>query len=410
MSVEFGAGEALLEQLVFPRKVNVAATVSSGSVIAFFASQLRDAPSITPSLLDNGKWNQLRNVFQNWQQLQSDSELNVDNLQRHLNALTQPGDYLPIFCQEKNALLCLRVPLQSEKSGQFLVSATQVQLPAETFYSREPHELYPIRTFPDGPTFFTEKSKVESFSCAEKIVELANYHLKGSTSSNFKKGEKDLLGICDPSYVTNWMLSFLGAANEVFKEVTFHSKVRDKVLVAQASDHSVPWRRSAELFCVNYVLRHFLTWHLGSVKGTVAYKAIMLHVFTKLLEGEMKKLDVEMGVQMMAKIARRMEKLDSLLELKKEELPPDVSGEVENIKRNGAEAVTSTRSQLDEEWKSIQNSEKEKMRADISALQQFGDLLPDTLHDLNDLELFSEQAFATLKAKQVILKLKCLSI
>ena len=106
----------------------------------------------------------------------------------------------------------------------------------------------------------------------------------------------------------------------------------------------------AEYFCVKFVIRHYLTSQLGSEKGTVAYKIIMLTAFVSLCDQQAVSSDVDIGVQLCTKIARRMEKLEAMTKQLKESF----SIELRTLLEKGAKSVIDLRGKLDTAWAECQ--------------------------------------------------------
>ena len=153
----------------------------------------------------------------------------------------------------------------------------------------------------------------------EKIVELGEFERSADSSSSYTSRD-DCLKVEEPHYVTNWLMALLAGEKESVPEVQFHAKIHDRAITDGERSRAVPWRRSREYFAVKYVLKHYLTWHLGPVHGILAYKSIILLILVQLAEFTVDALDVDMGIQLMTKIARRMKKLqDSKNELYDEE-------------------------------------------------------------------------------------------
>ena len=81
------------------------------------------------------------------------------DLKKAIDSFVSPGDYLPIICEDKNALLVFRVPKSEPEAlppDSIFVNASQLRLPSNLFYE----EKTPIRNLPDGPTFEITRDKV----------------------------------------------------------------------------------------------------------------------------------------------------------------------------------------------------------------------------------------------------------
>ena len=142
----------------------------------------------------------------------------------------------------------------------------------------------------------------------EKIVELGEFERSADSSSSYTSRD-DCFKVEEPHYVTNWLMALLAGEKVPVSEVQFHAKIHDRAITDGERSRAIPWRRSREYFAVKYVLKQYLTWHLGPVHGILAYKSIILLILVQLAEVTVDVLDVDMGIQLMTKIARRMKKL-----------------------------------------------------------------------------------------------------
>lgn len=108
-------------------------------------------------------------------------------------------------------------------------------------------------------------------------------------------------------YLTKWLVTVLGdrssttATAQDFPAIT--KKVRDEVCDT--------FRRSGHWMTIKVLLHLNLTIELGSADGSVVYKLIMLKFLTSVcdLYNGFAVLDIDLMNQMLAKLARRIEKL-----------------------------------------------------------------------------------------------------
>ena len=158
----------LLNHFVFPRKIDTKTSphyrqsfsknidFDNPSFILLFSKGLREVNEALPNLISAKKRDQLKRIFERWLDYQKWSSLNAKKLADAIASFRNPGDYLPIICEDKNALLVFRIPT-SENSDAILVNATQLLLPANTFLGQKG---CPVRNLPDGPTFEVPREKV----------------------------------------------------------------------------------------------------------------------------------------------------------------------------------------------------------------------------------------------------------
>lgn len=139
-------------------------------------------------------------------------------------------------------------------------------------------------------------------------------------------------------------------------------KLRDEAL----GKHSkFIFRRSRLYMCVKALLQHNLTIQKGANTGKLLYKAIMLQFITKMFDSfkppDSKSLDIGVMIQMMAKLARRIEKLNQLSD--------DVNDECDNINEyitssicNAKTSIKNMRRKIDSEISKLQNEDEKSAK------------------------------------------------
>lgn len=120
------------------------------------------------------------------------------------------------------------------------------------------------------------------------------------------------------SYISKWLVTLLAdeksraAEPREFPVIT--KKIRDEVLGKQSCDY---FRRSSFYMCTKVFLQQSLTVELGPDRGKLLYKLIMLQFVTQIIDffnrPICKTLDIDLMTQSLAKLARRIEKLSSLI-------------------------------------------------------------------------------------------------
>lgn len=117
-------------------------------------------------------------------------------------------------------------------------------------------------------------------------------------------------------FVSNWLVTSLCdedaemASMDEFPVVV--KKLRDEILGVNTY---TAFRRSRLYMCMKSLLQHNLTVHLGTKTGKVLYKGIMLQFITEMCNAFATPCTFDVGLmnQLMAKLARRVEKLSDLM-------------------------------------------------------------------------------------------------
>ena len=174
----------LLNHFVFPRKIDTKTSPynressykpssneteddrENCSFVLLFLRGLKEVNGTLPKLIPPKNRAQLDRIFNRWRQYQKWPSINAEQLKEATDNFRVPGDYLPMICENKNALLVFRVPLSKDEamtgggSETILVNATQLLLSAEVFLN---DKECPVRQLPDGPTFAVPQEKVSVF-------------------------------------------------------------------------------------------------------------------------------------------------------------------------------------------------------------------------------------------------------
>lgn len=127
----------------------------------------------------------------------------------------------------------------------------------------------------------------------------------------------------DSAYVSQWLVPMLSMhKNSVLRHNEFpiiSKKIRDDAIASskQKSQFMEPFRRCTYWTFMKALLQLNLTIEWGDVNGKIMYKLVMLKVVAVLCNyyaTEMcNRLDVDVVVHMLAKLARRIEKINNLL-------------------------------------------------------------------------------------------------
>lgn len=207
-------------------------------------------------------------------------------------------------------------------------------------------------------------------------------HLNSNAVNNLHQGEEDKP--CG-SYVSQWLLPMLSTHEHILLRQTefpiISKKIRDEVIGTKSQHLTPPFRRSTFWTFLKAILQLNLTIEVGGeLIGRVVYKLAMLKALTVLcniynseLYGT---LDVDTVLHMLAKMARRIEKLHSLVVLLDNDYPnkfdalPDGFEETYNATLDESKLVIfKVKERLDRQIDQIQSTDEDR-----STLDQLSDL------------------------------------
>ncbi|XP_031621557.1 uncharacterized protein LOC116339677 [Contarinia nasturtii] len=158
-------------------------------------------------------------------------------------------------------------------------------------------------------------------------------------------------------YISKWLVTVLMNENSTtpseqqFPSIT--KKIRDEVL-GEPKNH---FRRSGFYMCVKVMLQHNLTHEIGHESAKILYKIIMLQFLSRQCdffnEKLCKTLNIDLVTQLMAKMARRIEKLSEMEDGQFKELK-------ERIIRNATNTIQEARLKVDKQIECLESTDAEK--------------------------------------------------
>lgn len=246
----------------------------------------------------------------------------------------RPGNMFGYFVKEQNCGFSVYVqPVDDDgdeaappKSA--IVSTFQLSIPNEEIYAAE-HNDFQVRggfefqslgrlsifffhflqmEFPTQSVMVDFSTMLNSIEFSEQLI-----YLDRNVIFNETEGE-----VC-PSYVSQWLVPMLSTAENVvlrqFEFPVISKKIRD---VALGTKLHPPFRRSTFWTFLKAILQMNLTIVLGEVSGKVVYKLVMMRVLATLCnvfnsDDMYESLSVDVVLLCLAKLARRIEKLDNLV-------------------------------------------------------------------------------------------------
>lgn len=185
------------------------------------------------------------------------------------------------------------------------------------------------------------------------------------------------------AFLSQWLVPMLSTQQStVIRQTEFpiiSKKIRDDVLGSKTQP-APPFRRSQYWTFLKAILQFNLTIELGAVTGKIVYKLVMLKfmaILCNYYNSKMySKLDVDIVQHMLAKLARRLEKINDSIALQEEEYPnkfdalPDGFEDIfNNVTDDVKLVIFKIKEKLDRQIESIQNDD-----ATLSTLFPLSDL------------------------------------
>lgn len=163
-------------------------------------------------------------------------------------------------------------------------------------------------------------------------------------------------------YVSKWLMTLLtdekSATASIDQCPVITKKIRDETLGKTDKNF---FRRSTYYMCVKVMLQHSLTIQLGAQLGRFVYKIVMLNFLNELCadykEPDCTQFDHDLMSQMIAKMARRIDKLSH-------DEPPitmneSISQKYDDVVREAKETIQAVRRIIDNLTEDIQNEDVE---------------------------------------------------
>ncbi|XP_031623226.1 uncharacterized protein LOC116340729 [Contarinia nasturtii] len=303
-------------------------------------------------------------------------------ISRELSQL-QSGEMKSIYIESQNCCLLVYMlppPVESPADGakQLIVSTFPVSLSAEK-----------IADFPSSDIkmdFPAQSIKVEHSQLFQSI-EFAQQLVCVSENNDTKLNSKEVIV---QNYVSQWLIPILGnrhssvATDAEFGVIT--KKIRDDVLGSKSAIN-LPFRRSSYWAATKVSLQLSLTIEYGKECGKFLYKLIMLKYLTVMCSFYTTEMypfytdDIDNVSQLLAKMARRIEKLQHLYETSDNRQFADC---YDRIVKDTKMMIKNARKQINDEIERLQSKVKKN----------------STLTPLEDLHLEADakQTVPTLRA------------
>lgn len=186
------------------------------------------------------------------------------------------------------------------------------------------------------------------------------------------------------NYISKWLMTILTDEKTTTASADEFPIIKKKIRDISLGEHKRDFfRRSNFYFSVKVMLQHNLTMHRGAELGKFVYKIVMLKFLIRMCEPykhpDCFNFDIDLMSQMIAKMARR---IDKLLDNESNTITQDITDFYNNVIREARESIQVIRQKIDAQIQLIQCRDDKMAR-----------LLP--LNDL-DFEADSRQSMPAL--------------
>lgn len=230
--------------------------------------------------------------------------------------------------------------------------------------------------------------KSEEF--AKQILFLNNTAMERAMPKSTKVGLEfaEVRNVPHPMYISQWLMAVASARSSQIKEAypLISKKMRDEVIkeIKAKTDqqHEVPFRRSGCYTAMKVFLQLSLTIELGAERGRFVYKLVMLKIMSQLCAKH--SVDADVAIQMLAKMARRMDKITNLAE-SKDELGNALIQLKDLVFVDVAKIIRNERGKLDEKFEAIQT--KERRASSLEAMPRLK-FEQDIIHQIPELRKY----------------------
>jgi hypothetical protein len=250
-------------------------------------------------------------IFRSWRFAHGESGLQAEKLTKSIQSL-QPGDSTALYIRAQNAGLILTVPepggTREHDPDSVILSVFAPSQPSETVMAADGPMC---AGFPGLSYHLPRSTLLESYSLADQLVSLSkNLECMTMPVSNKAGNEHvEIREVSDPFFISQWLPASLSIKTSDlchhYKPVS--KKIRDQIIIGSST---LPFRRSGLWMTAKVVLHLTLrNGGVGEFQANILYKLIMLKLMLNCAVAWTKDLEAEEGMEVMAKIVRRLLKL-----------------------------------------------------------------------------------------------------
>ncbi|CAL8123847.1 unnamed protein product [Orchesella dallaii] len=293
---------------------------------------------------------QTKKMLETWKlvqprfQSESDEDRFVQSFKQEIR-LMKNHDTLPIYIRKQNCTIMV-TKLDEQK---IQIATFRAMLPSSMVMS----SVGSIEVkLPETCDVIYNNDLLSSDPFLKHLHELSVEDIEISLPTT-KKGETnytDYRDVADPFLVSDWIVGALVPATpnctsdeEPFQKLLISKKFRDEV-TQQMSSRAIPFRRSGMWTSIKVVLQLKLLMNMKNENDTrITYKIIMLRILTYICQqytNQCHSIDWDLTSQMLAKISRRVCKLENMTS-SKTDVTPLLFPKIEDLKTKSLEHVLS---------------------------------------------------------------------
>lgn len=247
---------------------------------------------------------------------------------------------------------------------------------------------------------------VKSMPFAEQLSRLDAYQCEKAMHKAKKSGEEvvEIRNVADPMYVSKWLLAFL--SNKYSNVVTGQDfpkvvkKVRDDVIFKGGD---LPFRRSGLWMAMKVALRLNLETEFERGTANTIYKIIQVRLTSKmceyLLSAQYQTIDAGLAMQMLSKVARKVDKFENRMEKSLDEL--EFESFYRSVIRNSKSTILQVREKVNEQF--IKLDSFDRLDAFFKPLDNLN-FRNDSIHQIPSLSIYLQTRLQVEKPSSM----KCL--
>jgi hypothetical protein len=256
-------------------------------------------------------------LFRSWTYAhEGEGGLQAEKLAESIQAL-QPGESTAFYIRAQNAGLILTLPelgargSHEHEPGSVILSVFAPSQASGTVMGAEG----PICAGFPGLSYHLPRSSLldlGSYAMADQLVSFSKYSHSLAMAVAFKaaQGHVETRDVADPFFISQWLPVALKSPDLCFHYKPVTKKVRDQVVIGPST---LPFHRSGlwmtAKVALHLVLRNADAEGAEEVQGNIIYKLILLKLMLNCGGAWTKDLEAEEGMEVMAKIVRRLLKL-----------------------------------------------------------------------------------------------------
>ena len=329
----------------------------------------------------------LRSTFHTWSQLQGQPLLDSSLLSESIQNL-QAGDALALYIRAQNAGLLIKIPREDGESATIFTFAAS--LPNAAIMSASGNLI--VR-YPSTAIRIKRSQLLHSKYLADQLSALHKETCDIAIPKSKKAGSEheEVRDVADPIMISKWFSLTVTTKDAIAdsKLIAIQKKMRDQVVWRKTF---LPFRRSGMWMTIKVICQLLLNNNIDHVSALFYYKLILLEFMLEFHQlGILPDPNIDLCMQILAKLSRRLFKVEQYLNSHKSFLPPSCPAMYQAIAVRVCTAIETVRVRLETKWKAIIAEDRQLSR--IDAFPSFREFHRDIKHPVS--EILSEIAKAS---------------